>query len=101
MGSLSIHKNFFDTFIKFKFLSSFQVNDGEFRVRNVDGDSNLGGRDLDQILFDYCAETIKIRYDKHLKRDKRRSERIKLKCEEIKRALSTTLEERYIKFHKV
>ena len=48
-------------------------------MKNVDGDSNLGGRDFDHVLFEYCAETIKSRFDKDPKRDKRRAERIKRK----------------------
>lgn len=63
-------------------------------MKNVDGDSNLGGRDFDHVLFEYCAETIKSRFDKDPKRDKRRAERIKRKCEELKISLSTTFQER-------
>ena len=73
------------------------MKDGEFRVRNVDGNSSLGGRDFDQILFDYVTETIKSCFGKNLTKDKRRSERVKQKCEEIKKALSTTLQERFYK----
>ena len=72
------------------------MKDGEFRVRNVDGNSSLGVRDFDQILFDYVTETIKSSFGKNLTKDKRRSERVKQKCEEIKKALSTTLQERFI-----
>lgn len=61
----------------------------------MDGDSNLGGRDFDHVLFEYCAEMVKTRFGKELKRDKLRSEKLKRRCEKIKIALSATVQERY------
>ena len=76
-------------------MSVLEVKDGRFETRCIDGDSDLGGRDLDEKLFDYCAEEIKKRWQKDCKSDRFTKQELMEMCEELKIALSTRKEERF------
>lgn len=65
-----------------------------FRVAATGGDAFLGGDDLDQALVDAVASIIyrRARFDLH--RDAVRRQHLTLRCEAVKRALSTAPEAR-------
>ena len=77
-------------------MSVLEVKDGRFVTRCIDGDSDLGGRDLDEKLFDHCVEEIKRRWHKDCKSDRMKKQELMEMCEELKIALSTQKVERLI-----
>ena len=40
-------------------VSILDISNGTINVEATEGDMNLGGRDLDQVLVDYCLEEFK------------------------------------------
>ena len=75
-------------------VSVLEVNNGRFETRYIKGDANLGGRDLDILLRDYCAKEIKTRWKRDCLANKLTAQKLLDKCEEMKIALSTQREER-------
>ena len=76
-------------------MSVMEVSNGCFETRYIKGDANLGGRDLDILLRDYCAKEIKTRWNRDCLSNKLTAQKLLEKCEELKIALSTQNEERY------
>ena len=70
-------------------VSVVKVEEGRFRVLHVEGDSNLGGRDLDEELFKYCAEEIRRQWNKDCKSNPRIKQELLEMCEDLKIDLST------------
>ncbi|XP_063912111.1 heat shock 70 kDa protein-like isoform X2 [Zophobas morio] len=58
----------------------------------VDGDSQLGGQDLDNCIFDYIAEVLRKDYHYNAKIDPDAKRRLRNKCEEAKKDLSSANE---------
>ena len=77
-------------------VSVLEVNNGRFETRYIKGDANLGGRDLDILLRDYCAKEIKTRWKRDCLANKLTAQKLLDKCEEMKVALSTLREERSV-----
>ena len=75
-------------------MSVLEVQNGRFKVLKIEGDCNLGGRDLDEKLFEYCAEEIKRRWKKDCKSNPRIKQELLEMCEDLKIVLSTREEER-------
>ena len=73
-----------------------EVNDGNFVQKGIDGDIHLGGRDLDLILRDYCAQEIKDRWERDCLSNKKTAQILLEKCETIKKELSGSENERFL-----
>jgi heat shock protein 1/8 len=70
----------------------------------VDGDTSLGGKDLDNLIVDYVCEKLKNEYKYNPKSDRRTMRRMQNECEEAKKSLSfttdtTILFEAFVKGH--
>lgn len=65
---------------------------GIFEVRATSGDTQLGGRDMDEILINYIAEQFKKDTGIDLKADKMATQRIQEAAEKAKIELSSVLE---------
>jgi heat shock protein 1/8 len=70
----------------------------------VDGDTSLGGKDLDNLIIDYVCEKLKNEYKYNPKSDRRTMRRMQNECEEAKKSLSfttntTILFEAFVKGH--
>uniref|UniRef100_A0A915E8G1 Uncharacterized protein n=1 Tax=Ditylenchus dipsaci TaxID=166011 RepID=A0A915E8G1_9BILA len=70
-----------------------QVNNQDFTVLNLDGDSNLGGRDFDNALFDVCNQKILEKHKKDCSADSFLKQKLLVKVEELKKSLSACPEE--------
>ena len=76
-------------------VSILNVQDNTFEQRAIAGDPELGGRDLDLILRDYCAHEIKERWGRDCLVSKMIAQTLLEKCEEIKITLSSAEEARF------
>ena len=65
-----------------------KVDDGNFEQLAIDGDPELGGRDLDLILRDYCANEIKENWGRDCFVLKQTAQQLLYECEEMKKVLS-------------
>jgi heat shock protein 1/8 len=70
----------------------------------VDGDTSLGGKDLDNLIVDYVCEKLKNAYGYDPKSDRRTMRRMQNECETAKKTLSFTTEtsiilEAFVKGH--
>ena len=77
-------------------MSVLEVQSGRFEVLRIEGDCNLGGRDLDEKLFEYCAEEIEKRWEKDCKSNRLKTQELMEMCEDLKIALTTREEERFL-----
>ena len=63
-----------------------------FEVELTNGDIHLGGSDFDNMLIDYCIKEFCRRTDNdenEVRKDKKACQRLKIKCENAKKLLST------------
>ena len=63
-----------------------------FEVELTNGDIHLGGSDFDNMMIDYCIKEFCRRTDfdeKEVRKDKKACHRLKVKCENAKKLLST------------
>jgi len=65
---------------------------GVFEVKGTDGDTHLGGTDMDNALIDYLADDFKSKEGVDLRKDTTAFIRLKEAAEKAKIELSTTLE---------
>ncbi|KAH0451688.1 hypothetical protein IEQ34_018987 [Dendrobium chrysotoxum] len=65
---------------------------GEMRVVSHASDSNLGGRDFDEVLFRYFAEQFKEQYKIDVYCNARACIRLRSSCEKLKKVLSANAE---------
>lgn len=76
-------------------ISIINITDGIIEIKNSDGNNHLGGEDIDNILLQYClSEFIKknnINKNEILNilKNKELLQKLKLKCEECKKILSS------------
>ena len=68
-------------------ISILKVHDNTFEQLVIAGDPELGGRDLDLILRDYCAQEIKERWGRDCLVSKIIAQTLLEKCEEMKISL--------------
>ncbi|KAK4528714.1 hypothetical protein GAYE_SCF63G6659 [Galdieria yellowstonensis] len=61
-------------------------------VYSVAFDSNLGGRDFDQVLFDHFASTFGEKYKLDIRSNPRATIRLRVACEKLKKVLSANPE---------
>ena len=73
-------------------ITFMEVGGGVFEVLSTNGDTQLGGSDMDQILVDYLAETFKKEHGIDLRKDVKSLSRLLDAAETAKMELSTTVQ---------
>ncbi len=73
-------------------ISILEVGDGVVEVKSVDGDSHLGGRDIDQKFVQYIAEEFKKDQGIDVSKDPLALQRLDEAAEKAKHELSTQIE---------
>jgi molecular chaperone DnaK len=73
-------------------ITLMEVGEGVFEVRSTNGDTKLGGSDMDQALLDYIAEDFKKKNNVDLRKDPKTHQRILEAAEKAKIELSSTLQ---------
>ena len=75
-------------------LSVLSINEGVIGVESMRGDMHLGGRDLDQVIVDYCVEEFNNETGVDISEDKDKLNRLYPECERAKKTLDTQNEAR-------
>ncbi|HEY4759206.1 MAG TPA: molecular chaperone DnaK, partial [Thermoguttaceae bacterium] len=70
-------------------VSVLEVADGVFRVISTNGDTHLGGDDIDHVLINYVAEEFKKQQGIDLRKDTMALQRLQEACEKAKKELSS------------
>ncbi len=70
-------------------VSILEINDGVIEVKATNGDTHLGGDDIDQKLINYMIEEFKREHGIDLRKDKMALQRLKEAAEKAKCELST------------
>jgi molecular chaperone DnaK len=73
-------------------ITLMDVGEGVFEVLSTNGDTKLGGSDMDQTLVDYIAEEFKKQYKVDLRKDPKTFQRVLEAAEAAKMELSSTLQ---------
>jgi len=75
-------------------VSVLEIDDGVFEVKATNGDTHLGGEDIDNVLVDYFVDDFKRKKGKTIDRTtssgKKTIRRLRTACERAKRTLSTS-----------
>jgi len=72
-------------------ISVLEIAEGVFEVRSTNGDTHLGGDDIDKLLIDWVAGEFKKENGIDLRNDQMALQRLKEACEKAKCALSSSL----------
>jgi molecular chaperone DnaK len=70
-------------------ISILDIGEGTFQVRSTNGDTHLGGDDIDQRVMDWVCDEFKKEQGIDLKQDKMALQRLKDASEKAKKELST------------
>jgi len=73
-------------------ISVLEVSEGVIEVKSTNGDTHLGGDDIDKILIDWVVDSFKKENGIDLSKDPMALQRLKESCERAKIELSQTLE---------
>ncbi|HEY4514895.1 MAG TPA: molecular chaperone DnaK [Candidatus Paceibacterota bacterium] len=73
-------------------VSVLEVGDDVIEVKSTDGDSHMGGEDIDQTIIEWIAEEYKKESGIDVRKDTLALQRLKESAEKAKHELSTTLE---------
>jgi molecular chaperone DnaK len=73
-------------------ITLMEVGEGVFEVLSTNGDTQLGGSDIDQALVEFIAEKFKKEYNIDLRKDPKTLQRILEAAEKAKIELSSTLQ---------
>ncbi len=73
-------------------ISILDIGDGVFEVKATNGDTHLGGDDMDQVIIDWLAESFKKEQGIDLKKDSMALQRLKEAAEKAKCELSSSLQ---------
>ena len=73
-------------------ISILDIGDNVFEVLSTNGDTHLGGDDLDELLIDYVADEFKKAEGIDVRNDAMALQRLKEACEKAKCELSTAME---------
>lgn len=73
-------------------ITLMEVGDGVFEVLSTNGDTQLGGSDMDQAIVDYLVDDFKKKYDYDLSKDPKALQRLYEAAEKAKMELSSTLQ---------
>ena len=68
------------------------LNQNLFEVKATRGNNHLGGEDFDNELMKYCINQFKNEIDIDISENKKAIRRLKIRCEESKRQLSSSQE---------
>ena len=71
-------------------VSILELGDGVFEVKSTDGDTHLGGDNVDEILIDWMADKFKDQHGLNLKKDPMALQRLKEAAEKAKIELSSS-----------
>ncbi len=71
-------------------ITFMEVGEGVFEVLSTNGDTKLGGSDMDQALVDYLADEFKKQNDVDLRKDAKALQRLTEAAEKAKMELSST-----------
>jgi molecular chaperone DnaK len=72
-------------------ISILEISEGVFEVRSTNGDTHLGGDDIDKLLIDYVADDFRRIHGIDLRKDQMALQRLKEACEKAKCELSSQL----------
>jgi molecular chaperone DnaK len=72
-------------------ISILEISDGVFEVRSTNGDTHLGGDDIDAVLIDHIADEFKSENNIDLRLDQMALQRLKEAAEKAKCELSSSL----------
>ena len=70
-------------------ISILELGEGNFQVKSTNGDTHLGGDDIDQRIMDWLCDEFKKESGVDLKQDRMALQRLKDAAEKAKRELST------------
>ncbi len=70
-------------------VSVLNISEGVFEVRSTNGDTHLGGEDIDNILVNYVANEFNKKYNTDMTKDFRAMRRLRSHCEHGKISLSS------------
>jgi len=70
-------------------ISILELGEGTFQVKSTNGDTHLGGDDIDQLIMDWLCDEFKKEAGIDLKQDKMALQRLKDAAEKAKKELST------------
>src|SRR5438477_6678695 len=73
-------------------VSVLDVGDGVFEVLSINGNTHLGGDDMDEVLINYIAEEFRKQEGIDLRKDPMALQRLKEACEKAKIELSNAME---------
>lgn len=73
-------------------ISVLEINDGVIEVRSTNGDTHLGGDDIDNLLMSYLADEFQKENGIDLRKDNMALQRLKEAAEKAKKELSTLSE---------
>ena len=73
-------------------ITLMEVGDGVFEVLSTNGDTQLGGSDMDQALVDYLSNEFKKEHDVDLRKDAKSLQRLIEASEKAKMELSSTMQ---------
>jgi molecular chaperone DnaK len=73
-------------------ISILEIGDGVFEVRSTNGDTHLGGDDIDQLVMNWIADEFKKTSGIELRKDKMALQRLKDAAEKAKIELSSTMQ---------
>jgi molecular chaperone DnaK len=73
-------------------ISILELDEGIFTVRSTNGDTHLGGDDLDQILVDHVADEFRKEHGIDLRQDPMALHRLREACEKAKIDLSSSMQ---------
>ncbi len=72
-------------------ITLMEVGEGVFEVLSTNGDTQLGGTDMDEALVDFLADEFKKEHDVDLKKDRKALQRLYEAAEKAKMELSSTI----------
>jgi molecular chaperone DnaK len=73
-------------------ISILEIGDGVFEVRSTNGDTHLGGDDLDERIINHIAEEFKKEHEIDVRKDLTALQRLKEAAEKAKTELSSVME---------
>jgi len=73
-------------------VSILEVGEGVFEVKSTNGDTHLGGDDIDGVLIDHVAAEFKKEHGIDLRQDQMALQRLREACEKAKCELSTQVQ---------
>lgn len=73
-------------------ISLLSVKNGLVQLQVLGGDENLGGRNFDSSLVDYCAEQLRLKHNRSIHNAEVALSNLRMECERAKIHLSSTKE---------